>query len=202
MSIISPTFRGAGRTVLVYARALLALACAPRIAWSQASAVQPGFENAGQPRTEFLLGDLRTFIGKKFWVRRPLQGQSPIALFCDSAEAPAGKDCPREKFSVDKDKAFTIEDVAIAKPDPALSWLKIRFDASKKPAHLSLRDYTEHRYNEARVSAALMGIDYTLAHSGWIFNDYPDKILNNRREQLEKNATRPSSNKNASLKNA
>ena len=168
-----------------------ALLGACSLALSQAGDVQPGFENAGRPHAEFLLGDLRAYAGKKFWVRRPLPGQTPIALFCDHPEPPPGKDCPRERFGVERSEAFTIENVAIAKPDPQLSWFSIRFDSNKKSAFLSLQDFTQHPYNEGRVSTALFGIDYALANSGWIFDDFPDKVLNNRRAQLERERDAP-----------
>lgn len=171
--------------------AVLVWACAAQSAHGQASDVQPGYEFSGSPRAEFLLGDLRGYVGKKYWVRRPLQGQSALALFCDNAAPPPTKDCPREKFGVASAEQFTIEDVAIAKPEPRLSWFKIRLESSKKTAYLNLQDFSQHGYNERRVSAPLLGVDDALANSGWIFDDYPDKVLNNRREQLEKERDAP-----------
>lgn len=168
--------------------ALLAVSASP-ITLSQPSDVQPGYENAGLPRAEFLLGDLRAYVGRKFWVRRPAQGQSPFPLFCDATSAPVGKECPREKFSIAGPEAFTVDAVTIAKPDAGLSWLKIRLE-SGKAGYLSLQDFVHHRYNEGRVSATLHGIDYALAHSGWIFDDYPPKILDLRRAQFDA-ATNP-----------
>ena len=52
------------RSGMVALSLALAWACAPQIASSQPSEVQPGYESAGQPRTEFLLGDLRAFVGE------------------------------------------------------------------------------------------------------------------------------------------
>jgi hypothetical protein len=158
-------------------------------AWS-ASALQKGYESSGSPRPEFLLEELRAQIGKKYWVRRPLPGQAPKALFCDSKEPPPLKEntasCPVEKYGVDKSESFTIADVAIGKPNPAHSWLKVQFE-SGKTAYVSPQEFTEHRYRDDRVSVASHGIDYVIANSGWIFDEYPDAVLNRRRAVLERN---------------
>ena len=157
-------------------------------AWS-ATTLQKGYESSGSPRPEFLLEELRAQIGKKYWVRRPLPGQAPKALFCDSKEPPPLKEdtapCPVEKYGVDKSEPFTIADVAIGKPNPAHSWLKIQFE-SGKIAYVSPQDFAEHRYREDRVSVDGYGIDYLLANSGWIFDEYPELVLNRRRAQLER----------------
>jgi hypothetical protein len=158
-------------------------------AWSAAAGVQPGYESSGSPRPEFLVEELRAHIGKKYWVRRPLPGQAPKALFCNSNEPPPFKenprDCPVEKQGVEKSEPFIIEDVLIAKPDTARSWLKIKFE-SGKTAYISPQDFTENRYREDRVSVALYGIDYALSNSGWIFELYPEGVLDRRRAQLER----------------
>ncbi len=156
-----------------------------------ASLVQKGFEFSGSPRPEFLIEELRALIGKKYWVRRPLPGQAPKALFCDSKEPPPSKEnpltCPGEKFGVEKPETFTITDVAITKPNPAHSWLKIQFE-SGRIAHMNPQDFTEHRYREDRIATTLYGIEYALANSGWIFDEYPESVLNRRRAQLERSA--------------
>jgi hypothetical protein len=170
---------------LLFAAALLA-GSTPG-AWG-ASAPQKGYESSGSPRPEFLLETLRAQIGRKYWVRRPLPGQSPKALFCNSNEAPPFREnplaCPGEKYGVEKSESFSITDVAIAKPNPAHSWLKIQFE-SGKTAYLSPQDFTEHRYREDRISVSLYSIDEVLGNSGWIFDEYPESVLNRRRAQLE-----------------
>ena len=167
---------------------LLALAGASLDSWG-ASLPQKGFEFSGSPKAEFLLEELRGYIGRKYWVRRPLPGQSPKGLFCDSKEPPPFKEnpavCPVEKYGVAKSEPFTIEDVLIAKPNPAHSWLKIKFE-SGKTAYMSPQDFSENRYRDGRVSAALYGIDYVLGNSGWIFDEYPDAVLNRRLAQHER----------------
>ena len=173
------------------ARIIFVIALLPGLppgAWG-ASAPQQGYESSGSPRPEFLLEELRAQIGKKYWVRRALPGQAPKALFCDSKEPPPftanPSACPSEKFGAEKSEPFTIADVVIGKPTPAHSWLKIQFE-SGKIAYMSPQDFTEHRYREGRVSAALYDIDYVLANSGWIFDEYPELVLNRRRAQLER----------------
>jgi hypothetical protein len=162
----------------------------PAIEAQAASAPQKGYESSGSPKPEFLLEELRAQIGKKYWARRPLPGQAPKALFCGSREPPPFKGnppaCPGEKYGVEKSESFTIADVWIAKSDPAHAWMKIQFE-SGKTAYLSPQDFTENRYREDRVSVAAHGIDYVIANSGWIFDEYPDAVLNRRRAQLERN---------------
>lgn len=148
---------------------------------SAASPPQKGYENAGLPQAQFLLEELRALVGRNFWVRKPEPGQSPKALFCDSQEAPAVT-CATEKFSVLAAESFTVEDLIIGKPNAALSWLKLKF-ASGKTAYLSSEDFRDNRYNESRVSTELLGIEYAIANSGWIFDDYPPKILDRQRAQ-------------------
>jgi hypothetical protein len=158
------------------------LAGLPPGAWG-ASAPQQGYESSGSLRPEFQLDELRAHVGKKYWVRRPLPGQAHKALFCHSSEAPT---CPSEKFSVEKTESFTVADVVIAKPNPANSWLKIQFE-SGKTAYVNPQDFSEHRYREDRISVAVYGIDYAIANAGWIFDEYPELVLNRRRAQLERN---------------
>lgn len=158
------------------------LACLPPGAGA-ASAPQQGYESSGNLRPEFLLDELRAHIGKKYWVRRPLPGQTPKALFCNSSDTPI---CPGEKYGVEKTQPFTVVDVVIAKPNPAHSWLKVQFE-SGKTAYLSPQDFSEQRYREDRVAVGVYGIDYAIANAGWIFDEYPEVVLNRRRAQLERN---------------
>lgn len=160
---------------------LLVLGFAPLGVQGQ-SPPQKGFEFSGLPRPEFMLEELRALVGRTFWVRRPEQKQPPKALFCET-QAPAGA-CPGEKFGVAADERFTIDELIVGKPNPALSWLKIKL-ASGKTAYLSVEDFREHRYSEARLSPTVHDIDTIIANSGWIFDDYPPRILNERRMQLE-----------------
>jgi hypothetical protein len=168
--------------------ALLTLAGLAGLALSAGSASLPqkGYELAGTPRPEFLLEELRAQIGKKYWVRRPFQGQSPKALFCDSKEAATVRAnppaCTSEKYGLAKAEQFTIEDVVIAKPNPALSWMKIRL-ASGKTTYMSPQDFTENRYREGMVAASAHNAESLLNHSGWIFNEYPETVLNRRLAQ-------------------
>jgi len=154
------------------------LACA-------ASLPQKSYELSGMPRPEFLLDELRALAGRKFWVRGPEQGQPPKALFCrDNATAADGNAaaCAGEKFSVAAAEMFTVEDVIIGKLNPAYSWLKLKF-VSGKSALLSIEDFRDQRYDESKLSPEQYGIDYVIANSGWIFDDYPPKILDQRRAQ-------------------
>jgi hypothetical protein len=169
--------------------AVIAFVLATLVSWispaAHAADVQPGYEFSGSPKAEFLIDDLRNYVGRSFWIRRPLQDQLPIALFCHSDAAPSGKDCPGEKTSVNSTARFTVEDVIVAQPQAEWSWLKIRFANDNQNAYLSLQDFTRHRYNEARVAAEPVGIDYALANSGWIFDDFPPKILDQRRAHFK-----------------
>lgn len=175
----------AHRALLRIFSVLAVLTTAPFAASGATPGVQPEFELSGTPRPEFLVEELRALVGRTFWVRRPEQGQSPKALFCDSAAAPDGNKssvCPSEKFSVPAAEQFTIQDLIAGKANLAYSWLKIKF-ASGKTAYLSTEDFKDNRYAESRVSTALFGIDYAIANSGWIFDDFPPKILDQRRAQ-------------------
>jgi hypothetical protein len=153
-----------------------------------ASPPQQGYELSGSLRPEFLLDELRALVGRTFWVRKPEPGQPPRALFCDSQEAPsAGNNtspCPTEKYGVAANEQFTIEALIVGKPNPAHTWLKIKFTTGKT-AYLGSEDFKDNRYAESRVSAAVYGIDYAIANSGWIFDDYPPKILDQRRAQYQ-----------------
>ncbi|HTE16519.1 MAG TPA: hypothetical protein VK642_15720 [Burkholderiales bacterium] len=164
---------------------LLALTWMP-LNSSAASPPQKGFELSGTPRPEFLLEELRALVGRKLWVRRPEPGQPPKALFCESQAAPATSGnstaCASEKYGAPAAEQFTVEDLIISKPNAAYSWLKIKF-ASGKTAYLSTEDFKDNRYAEGRISADLLGIDYAIANSGWIFYDYPQRILDLRRAQ-------------------
>jgi hypothetical protein len=158
----------------------------PALDASGESLPQKGYELSGTPRPEYLLEELRTQIGKKYWVRRPFQGQSPKALFCDRKESATLKAnppaCTSEKYGLAKAEQFTIEDVVIAKPNPAHSWMKIRL-ASGKTTYMSPQDFTENRYREGLASAAAQNAETQLNHSGWIFDEYPDTVLNRRLAQ-------------------
>lgn len=162
--------------------ALLALLCVLPCAVQSQSTPQKGYEFSGLPRTEFLLDELRALVGRNFWVRRPELGQGPKALFCDSKAPPVT--CPNDKFGVAAAEQFTIEELLINKTNPALSWLRIKF-ASGKIAYLSVEDFRNERYNEGKLSPAVHDVDYIIANSGWIFDDYPPRILGERRTQLE-----------------
>jgi hypothetical protein len=151
-----------------------------------ASLPQKGYELSGSLQPEFLLDELRGLVGRTFWVRRPDPGQAPKALFCDKTAAPTTRNdidpCVTEKYGVSDNQQFTIEALIVGKPNPAQSWLKIKFSA-EITAYLGTGDFKDNRYTESRVSAAAHGIDYALANAGWIFDDYPAKILDQRRAQ-------------------
>jgi len=135
-----------------------------------------------------MLEELRALVGRNFWVRKPEPGQPPKALFCDSKDSPAASDkaadCPSEKYGVTAAEQFNVEALIVGKANPAHSWFRIKF-ASGKTAHIRVEDFREHRYNEAKLSATLYDIDYIAANSGWIFDDYPPRILGERRAQFE-----------------
>lgn len=169
------------KSILRIAIILLVLCIAPFAARGQSTA-QQGFEFSGLPRPEFMLEELRALVGRTFWVRRPEQKQPPKALFCEAKAPPST--CPSDKFGVASDERFTIEALIVDKPNPALSWFRIKL-ASGKIAYLSVADFREHRYSETRLSPAVHDIDTIIANSGWIFDDYPPRILNERRTQLE-----------------
>lgn len=153
-----------------------------------ASPPREGYEQSGTLRPEYQLDEWRALVGRSFWVRKPEPGQSPRALFCDSKVAPAGgtsaSPCPTEKYGLAHAEPFTIEELIAGQPDPAHSWLKIKF-SSGKTAYLSTEDFKRNRYLESRVSTALYGIDYAIVNSGDIFDDYPPKILDQRRAQFQ-----------------
>ena len=162
-----------------WANPLIALAASPP---------QKGYELSGALRPEYQLDEWRALVGRTFWVRKPEPGQSPRALFCDSiaARAAGGRapECPTAKYGLTAAEAFTIEQLIEGKPDPAHSSLKIKFN-NGKTAYLSTQDFKDNRYLESRIPTALYGIDYAIANSGDIFDDYPPKILDQRRAQIQ-----------------
>ena len=171
----------------------LILAGSPLSSWGASTSVQPGYEFSGSPNPEYLLEELRAQTGRKYWVRKPETGQSPKNLFCDSKESPPFKEkplaCPGEPYGAKASEQFTIEDVLIAKSNPAYSWFKIRFE-SGKTAYISAQDFKENRYAEGKISTALYGIDFAINNSGWIFDEYPASVLDRRRAQARNDPKR------------
>jgi hypothetical protein len=175
------------RNLVMHLRSALALALLCCMAAAAAAQVQPEYQFSGSPRPEFLQPQLHSYVGRSFWIRRPLLDQVPLPLFCEALPPAPDASCPGKKIAVGTTEKFNVEDVSTVGDRPEQSWLKLRFESRSEPVYLSLQAFTQHRYSEGRVSAAQFGIDFALAHSGWFFDDYPPKILDRRRAQFEAN---------------